>query len=435
VCERRQFGAIGWNRAYPFAPGDLSACIIVASNFLNDAPKVPWDDLRYIFGEIMYGGHITDDFDRRLCAAYLVTYIREELLDGLAFFPKFEAPPPSLSHKQFIEYIEETLVNETPMSFGLHANSEINFMTQQASALFKAAGELAPRGGSGGGGMTLQEKVKRILDDVTEKLPDLFPLSELQERGQEDLTPYTSVFLQECERMNMLLFEMKRSLAELDLGLKGDLSISEPMEAMMNALYDDKVPPSWQKKAWPTMRPLGTWLPDTLARQRQLESWTADLATPKVTWLPGLFNPQAFLTAVMQVTARKNELPLDRLATVVDVSKKWNAEEIEAATRDGAYISGLFIEGARWDVGTGMLDDAILKQLFAPMPVILVKAALQEKAEGRDTYASPCYKTLTRGPVDGKPSGGHVFTLNLKTKQNPNKWIMAGVANILDVES
>jgi len=402
---------------------------------LNDAPKVPWDDLRYIFGEIMYGGHITDNFDRRLCNAYLLTYVREELLDGLALFPKFEAPPPSLSHKQFVEYVEENLTNETPLAFGLHPNAEINFMTQQAADLFKAAGELAPRGGGGAGGMTLQEKVKRILDDITERLPDLFSLIELDERTQDERTPYTSVFLQECERMNSLLFELKRSLAELDLGLKGDLSISEPMEALMNSLYDDKVPATWNKYAWPTMRPLGAWLSDVLQRQRQLEAWTADLSTPKVTWLPGLFNPQAFLTAVMQVTARKNELPLDRLATIVDVTKKMSAEEVEAATRDGAYISGLFMEGARWDTNSGMLDEALLKQLYSPMPVILVKAALQEKAEQRDTYACPVYKTLTRGPVDGKPSGGHVFTMNLKTKQSSTKWVLAGVASIMDCET
>ena len=32
--------------------------------------QVPWDDLRYIFGEIMYGGHIVEDWDRRLANRY-----------------------------------------------------------------------------------------------------------------------------------------------------------------------------------------------------------------------------------------------------------------------------------------------------------------------------------------------------------------------------
>jgi len=36
----------------------------------------------------------------------------------------------------------------------------------------------------------------------------------------EEKTPYTVVALQECERMNMLLKEMRRSLKELDSGLK-----------------------------------------------------------------------------------------------------------------------------------------------------------------------------------------------------------------------
>ena len=40
--------------------------------------QVPWTDLRYLFGEIMYGGHITDDWDRRLCRTYLEEYMRPE---------------------------------------------------------------------------------------------------------------------------------------------------------------------------------------------------------------------------------------------------------------------------------------------------------------------------------------------------------------------
>lgn len=57
-------------------------------------PQVPWDDLRYLFGEIMYGGHITDDWDRRLCRTYLMEYIRAEMLEGeIQLAPGFQIPP------------------------------------------------------------------------------------------------------------------------------------------------------------------------------------------------------------------------------------------------------------------------------------------------------------------------------------------------------
>ena len=61
---------------------------------------MPWDDLRYIFGEIMYGGHIVEDWDRRLCSAYLAKYFQEPLLEGFEMFPGFFTPPNTSSHKQ-----------------------------------------------------------------------------------------------------------------------------------------------------------------------------------------------------------------------------------------------------------------------------------------------------------------------------------------------
>ena len=42
--------------------------------------QVPWTDLRYLFGEIMYGGHITDDWDRRLCRTYLEEYMKPDMV-------------------------------------------------------------------------------------------------------------------------------------------------------------------------------------------------------------------------------------------------------------------------------------------------------------------------------------------------------------------
>merc|ERR1712127_338041 len=138
----------------------------------------------------------------------------------------------------------------------------------------------------------------------------------------EERTPFTSVFLQEIERMNVLLSIMKLSLFELDLGLKGDLTISDAMEVLMDALFLDRVPSTWEKKAYPSLRALGPWIADVIQRSTQLSAWVDDMNVPKVTWFPGFFNPQSFLTAVQQATARKNEWPLDKTVVVTEVTKK-----------------------------------------------------------------------------------------------------------------
>lgn len=70
-------------------PGEL-----LRSPSLSLSLQVPWDDLRYLFGEIMYGGHITDDWDRRLCRTYLSEYVQPEMLDGeVTLAPGFMIPP------------------------------------------------------------------------------------------------------------------------------------------------------------------------------------------------------------------------------------------------------------------------------------------------------------------------------------------------------
>ena len=61
--------------------------------------------------------------------------------------------------------------------------------------------------------------MKSLLDECLEKLPDSFNMTDLHGKA-EDKTPYVLVALQECERMNTLTNEIRRTLKELDLGLK-----------------------------------------------------------------------------------------------------------------------------------------------------------------------------------------------------------------------
>lgn len=79
---------------------------------------------------------------------------------------------------------------------------------------------------------------------------------------------------------------------------------------------------------------------------QELEVWTTDFVLPATVWLAGFFNPQSFLTAIMQSMARKNEWPLDKMCLSVEVTKK-NREDITAPPREGSYVHGLFMEGKR----------------------------------------------------------------------------------------
>ncbi|NWV92100.1 DYH17 protein, partial [Machaerirhynchus nigripectus] len=428
VAERRRFGTQGWNRPYPFNNGDLTVSVNVLHNYLEANPKVPWDDLRYLFGEIMYGGHITDDWDRRLCRTYLSEYVQPEMLDGeVSLAPGFMIPP-RMDYEAYHQYIDDNLPGESPHLYGLHPNAEMGFLTVTSERLFRTVLELQPKesDAAGGSGTSREEQasqVKSVLDEILGQLPEPFNMEDMMAKAKEK-TPYTVVALQECERMNILTYEIRRSLKELDLGLQGELTITSEMEELANALFYDSVPESWTRYAYPSLLSLATWYADLLLRIRELEVWSTDFVLPATVWLAGFFNPQSFLTAIMQSTARKKQWPLDKMCLAADVTKKIR-EDITFPPREGSYVHGLFMEGARWDVPSGSIADARMKELTPVMPVILLRAIPVDRMDTINIYECPVYKTRTRGPT-------YVWTFNLKTKEKAAKWVLAGVALLLE---
>ena len=77
---------------YPFSMSDLNACSYVARYHNEVGDRVPWQDLRFLFGEVIYGGHITDTFDRNLLNTYLETFACDELLSGFEILPGLHTP-------------------------------------------------------------------------------------------------------------------------------------------------------------------------------------------------------------------------------------------------------------------------------------------------------------------------------------------------------
>merc|ERR1712000_360942 len=99
------------------------------------------------------------------------------------------------------------------------------------------------------------------------------------------------------------------------------------------------------------MKSLAGEFTDCLQRVDQLVTWSTELVTPYSLWLSGLFNPTAYLTAVMQVTARRTGAPLDQMTTETHISTFLNPESVDYYPEDGAFVHGLYIEGACWPIG------------------------------------------------------------------------------------
>jgi dynein heavy chain len=423
IVERKKFGAQGWNRPYPFNPGDLTTCVDVLANNLEDRAKIPWEDLRYVFGEIMYGGHITDDWDRELCKAYLSYLVSHEVLEGADLCVGYTAPPP-MNYREYLAYIEEATPAESPILYGVHPNAEINFRTVQGETLFRTINELASSA-SVGGASGASEKVRSTLDELMGSLPEPHNLIEIAERLEDDRSPAQHVFYQECERMNILVAVMRKTLTDLDLGLKGALSMSNQMQQLFEDINLNKVPESWSGVAYMSMRPLTSWYQNLLERNQQLLDFAVELMAPKVVGINLFFNPNAFLTAITQTMAMQHGYDLDQMTLTTEVTKKW-PDQVDAAAREGSHVFGTYMEGARWDMSQSSIDDSRMKDLYPRMPVMTIRALPISKVDYKDLYACPVYKTQERG-------AGYVATLHLKTKAIARKWVIGGVALLLDV--
>ena len=203
------------------------------------------------------------------------------------------------------------------------------------------------------------------------------------------------------------------------------MTISKEMDILQDSLYLEQVPEAWAVRAYPSLSNLAQWYTDLLLRIRELESWVVDFKIPCPVWISGLFNPQSFLTAIMQTTARKNELPLDKMVLSIDEMKR--IEEFrDSVNLPGVFCTGFFLEGARWDCRENQLVESKLKEINQPMPPWLIKAISLDRRNEANSYECPVYRTKLRGST-------YVWTFNLKTRENPLHWIIGGVCLLMQV--
>lgn len=100
---------------------------------------------------------------------------------------------------------------------------------------------------------------------------------------------------------------------------------------------------------------------------------------PTVFWLSGFFQPQAFLTAVLQKYCRQQKLSIDVVSYHYKVLEMTDESHVTAPPTSGVYVRGLFIEGASWDFQDQLLVESEPLKIYTQMPLVMLSRILTYK--------------------------------------------------------
>ncbi|KAF6020163.1 DNAH5 [Bugula neritina] len=431
VQERRKFGPLGWNIPYEFNASDFNASVQFVQNHLDDMdPKkgVSWSTVRYMFGEIQYGGRVTDDYDKRLLITFCRVWFGEHMFpNSFAFYKGYPIPKCNKIDEYFTAINNLPLI-DTPQAFGLHPNADITYQTKAARDVLDTILSIQPKDSSGGSGETRESVVYRLCDDMIDKLPPDYDPFEVKTRLQKmgHLQPMNIFLRQEIDRMQKVIMLVRLTLNDLKLAIDGTIIMSENLRDALDCMYDGKVPNSWSKISWESAT-LGFWFTDLIERNTQFSTWCFE-GRPISFWMTGFFNPQGFLTAMRQEVTRAHKgWALDTVILHNDVTK-YMKEDATQPPAEGVYVYGLYLEGAGWDKKGVRLVEPKPKVLFEMMPVVHIYAINSTGSHNDKMYSCPIYKKPRRTDLT------YIAPVDLKTSQNPDHWTLRGVALLCDIK-
>ncbi|GFR93524.1 dynein heavy chain 10, axonemal [Elysia marginata] len=279
-------------------------------------------------------------------------------------------------------------------------------------------------------GVSREDHIAQIANDVIDKLPQEFDLPKIKRALGLDISPTTVVMLQELERFNNLVARMRRSLVNLKRALAGEVGMSNELDDVARSLYNASIPNIWRRLAPVTLKSLGNWMVHFQRRLKQYYQWVND-CEPAVMWLSGLHIPESYLTALVQATCRKRGWPLDKSTLYTQVTKYTDAEDISERVINGCFLSGMFLEGAAWDEEKRCVMRQPPKQLTQPLPILKVIPIEAHRLKLQNTIRTPVYVTSQRRNAMGV---GLVFEADLATKEHISHWVLQGLCLILNTD-
>lgn len=181
--------------------------------------------------------------------------------------------------------------------------------------------------------------------------------------------------------------------------------MSDSLAAAVAALNDGRLPEVWKEAAYPSSRPLTSWVANLQQRIDVLHSHDREHFLPCCFSISYMFFPQGFLTSVLQAFARSSGWPLETLKLQHAVKSSFSTPaEVEKVPAQGVYVHGIFVEGGRWDVHSQQLEECRPGSLYSPMPVIHFSPIMAEPTSPVSPGAGSSHGQLSMSPSPRRKS-------------------------------
>ncbi|CAG0883700.1 unnamed protein product [Cyprideis torosa] len=450
----------GWSKFYEFSFADLRVGKDVLDRVISRAQQGDprWRFIHELFVNAVYGGRVDNPFDLQVLSSYTNEIFNS---DNLSEHGQPRRPlggiislPGSTDVNAYLQVIKGMPDDDTPSYFGLPDNIQgslqRNISTQVNTCFLHTTPEKQwfP--------YPLYYKTKSLLYEVINQLrivmrsaiegahfdrhkwnKELGPVLNLWKKLNQGTTLHSEKLVAPSlegkdslqafallERYNAvsLVQRIHRSLAALSKVLNGSILLSGPVASMAKELMKQETPTSWAS-AWngPTdpmaylrsvvlkANAIGKWV--QWAEQNTLTNQTLDLGE--------LLNPNTFLTALRQQTARtyNGQIAMDGLV----LSNSWGSGI--SGAKLPIRIGGLLLEGCRFE-GGALRDNKSDSPIICPLPDVTVawvpKDASANRGDDQSVVRLPVYRDAEREFYLTQltfPSGGH-----------PEHWLQTGAA-------
>lgn len=419
VQERLRYVPLGWTKIYEFNDSDQDCAFNTIDKWLDTASagranispeKIPWDAIRSLLKESIYGGRIDNEYDQRLLDSFVNSLFTPEcynidfqVVKGDGINPSIVVPDGT-KMEHFLDWVNKLPDREPPTWLGLPSNAERVLLTLRGNTMLskvrrmksltdddEAAYSNDSSKQSTQTAAATQPAWMRVLSTNIGHWLELLPstIKVLQRDSSGIMDPLFRFFERENQIARKLLANIREDLVNLQKVCNGEVKQTNHLRQLLSWLNKGLIPDHWKIYKVPKSVSLNAWIADLNTRLEQVQSMASEQSFDQVEVAIGsLFIPEAYITATRQATAQRYKWSLEELVLDIDIGSSKNVDSV------GFTVRGLKMEGGQWADG----EVRLTSEPSTKLPNTIIRWIRKEQKQ-KDQVELPVYLNSDRSDL------------------------------------